>query len=616
MPVIKCFFMKKITLGLIVLFTFQLCTIELNEIDGVIDDHIDADLIDGEAGDKIISIPTESFLSQYFSKNGETPISTRIENQIKHDFDNPLISGFNSDELSAIWIGDFNFEGEEYVFSIKSNKAIKVLIDKEVILNEIENQKETEYKVNHQMDGIHRLIIEYNIKENVSHSADETIDAAKSTDLGASTKIANNSNPIVAVDNSTSTIEFEWTKAAKDPAPEELKNEQGLFRPMGWAANTVGGANGEIIIVNNLNKDGNGSLKAAIEFNKPRIIVFEVGGIIDLKGERLKIGNPFMTIMGQTAPEPGITLIRGGLNIYTHDIIVQHIRVRPGENNQSKKSGWDVDGLSVIGGSNVIIDHCSFSWATDENLSASGQRFEGKDLSEWRKNTSHTITFSNNIVAECLNNSTHANGLHSMGSLIHDNVTEMAIIGNIYASNGDRSPLFKGGANGVIVNNYIYNAKNFAIQYKLSPTEWAGHTLVTGMMSIVGNVMEKGPDSRADLPFSYYAGGPVKVYWDDNTVVGAAVQSNRILLGDPTIVNQPPVWPDVIEVLPSIDVKGHLLKNAGARPWDRDEVDIRIIREIKEGKNNIIDSEKEVNGYPTDQPTYRKFDPSVWGLLK
>ena len=98
----------------------------------------------------------------------------------------------------------------------------------------------------------------------------------------------------------------------------------------------------------------------------------------------------------------------------------------------------------------------------------------------------------------------------------------------------------KGGAQGVIVNNYIYNAKNFGIQYKLSPTEWAGHTLVTGMMSIVGNVMEKGLDSRSDLPFSYYAGGPVKVYWDDNTVVGAAVQSNRILLGDPTRVNQPP----------------------------------------------------------------------------
>ena len=140
---------------------------------------------------------------------------------------------------------------------------------------------------------------------------------------------------------------------------------------MGWAATTKGGRGGKIIKVTNLKKDGVGSFKNAVESHEPRIIVFEVGGIIDLDGSVIVLRNPYITIMGQTAPDPGITLIRGGMSIQTHEIIIQHIRVRPGENKQPKKSGWEVDGINTNGAHHVIIDHCSFSWATDENLSAS-----------------------------------------------------------------------------------------------------------------------------------------------------------------------------------------------------------------------------------------------------
>ena len=62
----------------------------------------------------------------------------------------------------------------------------------------------------------------------------------------------------------------------------------------------------------------------------PRIVVFEVGGVIDLGAKTLTVREPFVTIAGQTAPSPGITLIRGGIDLATHDVIVQHIRVRPG----------------------------------------------------------------------------------------------------------------------------------------------------------------------------------------------------------------------------------------------------------------------------------------------
>lgn len=379
----------------------------------------------------------------------------------------------------------------------------------------------------------------------------------------------------------------------------------------GWAAITKGGRGGKIIKVTNLNSDGPGSLRNAIEVNEPRIIVFEVGGIIDLKEQSISVKNPYMTIMGQTAPNPGITIIKGGMSIQSYEIIVQHIRIRPGENNQPKKSGWEVDGLSTSGAHHVIIDHCSFSWATDENLSASGPRFEGSDAKEWRRNTSHKITFSYNIIAEGLSNSSHAKGEHSKGSLIHDNATEITIVNNLFASNVRRNPFFKGGAQGVIVNNFIYNPGYRAIHYNLSNQEWGDHEWVTGKMTVIGNVLEKGIDSHKYLPYGQFH-GPVELYWEDNLVLGNQINKDRILIGDHILVEKKPVWSKHIIVISSEKVKGLLLKSAGARPWNRDEIDLRIIREIKEGHNRIIDSELEVGGYPVMDASFKKFIEAEW----
>ena len=101
---------------------------------------------------------------------------------------------------------------------------------------------------------------------------------------------------------------------------------------------TSGGTDGIILKVTNLNASGEGSLKAALDYNAKRIIVFEVGGIIDLNMERLNIDNPNVTIAGHTAPPPGITLIKGGIFITTHNVIIKHIAVRPGDANEPKQS--------------------------------------------------------------------------------------------------------------------------------------------------------------------------------------------------------------------------------------------------------------------------------------
>ena len=211
----------------------------------------------------------------------------------------------------------------------------------------------------------------------------------------------------------------------------------------GWAT-TEGGRGGRILRVTTLNPDGPGSFKWAIEQKGPRIIVFEVSGAINLNLGTLTIKEPYLTVAGQTAPSPGITLVRGGVDIATHDVIIQHIRVRVGRSGQSPFS-WESDGISTIGASNIIVDHCTLTWALDENLSASGPRFTGTTVTDWHRGTSHNITFAYNIIAEGLANASHPKGEHSKGSLIHDNATGILIYRNLYAHNYERNPLLKGG---------------------------------------------------------------------------------------------------------------------------------------------------------------------------
>jgi hypothetical protein len=392
---------------------------------------------------------------------------------------------------------------------------------------------------------------------------------------------------------------------------------------LGWAAQTPGGRGGRIIRVTNLNSEGPGSLREAIEADGPRIVVFEVGGVIDLDRKTLKITNPFITIAGQTAPSPGITLIRGGMDIGGHDVIVQHIRIRPGSAGGEWMSGWDEDSISTQAAYNVIVDHCSLEWGTDENLSASGPRFTGSTPEEWRRGTSHNITFSNNIIAESLAYSTHSKGEHSKGSLIHDNVTGLLIVNNLYAHNYERSPLFKGGVHGVIVNNLIYNPGPRAIHYNLAPEEWLDHPYEVGKMAAIGNVLRAGPSTPTDrLAFLMIGGaGDLEYYGRDNIAVDQVGEPLR-MFGRYTTTSariietrRPPVWWEGLTPVPAVQVQVSVLSQSGARPWDRDQRDVLLIAEVAEGRGEIIDHEREVGGYPAvAEATRRPFNPDDWDL--
>lgn len=383
----------------------------------------------------------------------------------------------------------------------------------------------------------------------------------------------------------------------------------------GWTE-TRGGEGGATLRVTTLAASGPGSLRAAIEAQGPRTIVFDVGGVIDLAGVELRVVEPFLTIAGESAPR-GITLIRGGMSIRSHDVIVRHLAIRPGASGQAR--GWEPDGLTTYRARDVIVDQCSFTWAVDENLSASGPRFEGATVEEWRANTSHRITFSNNIIAESLSNATHSKGEHSKGTLIHDNCTGVLLWRNLYAHNMERHPLAKGGSHCAVVNNVFVNPGRTCAQYTLVEREWSGHAPVTGRMALVGNIMRAGVDTQAGSAMLRFGGvGDLDLFEDDNrawardgsplSIIGyydarpdgmpAGAGEAAGAQGVIRRVDRQRLWPDGLGAIRSNEVEARVYAACGARPWARDAIDARIVAEARQNTGRIIDSESHVGGYP------------------
>lgn len=390
----------------------------------------------------------------------------------------------------------------------------------------------------------------------------------------------------------------------------------------GWATGTVGGRGGRILRVTNLNESGPGSYRAAVEAEGPRIVVFEVGGVIDMGGKNIAIKNPYLTIAGQTAPKPGITVIKAQTNIATHNVIIQHMVFRPGEFGRAKRSGHDQDGIATVGAAHhVIVDHCSLSWATDENLSVGGPRFDGAHPDEWRRNTSHAITYSYNLIYEGLANSVHEKGEHSKGTLVHDNASGILLFGNIYASNRERNALFKGGVQAAMVNNLIFNPGQKAVHYNLVAHEWIGHEYVTGKVALVGNVYRQGPDTKASTPLFALGGhGDVELALQDNIAVddvGRPVAHTGVYTASQAriLVAEKPYLPGDLKVYPTRNLERDLSLAAGARPWARDPIDFKLLSDVAEGRGQIIDSEVDnATGYPQYVPTHQPFRAADWNL--
>jgi len=159
------------------------------------------------------------------------------------------------------------------------------------------------------------------------------------------------------------------------------------------------------------------------------------------------------------------------------------------------------------------------------------------------------------------------------------------------------------------------------VHYNLQGNGWGDQPFQTGKIAAVGNVLRAGPSTPDDLAFFELGGdGDVEFHGHDNIAVDRIGRDlpmlGRYTTSDVKIIEtkQPPVWPEGLVPVKAVKVEQMVLRNAGARPWDRDYNDVRVVADTAEGRGWIIDSESQVHGYPTAEPTARAFDPAQWDM--
>ncbi|MBD3418540.1 MAG: hypothetical protein GF398_00330 [Chitinivibrionales bacterium] len=370
----------------------------------------------------------------------------------------------------------------------------------------------------------------------------------------------------------------------------------------GYGTTTPAGRGGKIIKVTNLRESGPGSLKDACSKSGRRIVVFEVGGVITLSSS-ITIRNPYITIAGQTAPSPGITITgRRGINIRTHDVLIQHLAVRMSDKREpwiSSDATEERVSMSIYdryrGCQNIVVDHCTFQWHNGKVSLWTG----GDDLH-------HDYTFSNCIIAEGLQWSIHHEGAHSKGMLIGDYTTNVSVIRSLFMHNWDRNPACKGRTRTLLVNNVVYNPGANAIVGTMG-TYYGGTRSIR--IAAVGNVLKSGANTsllwRAFISAS--GGGNSKFYYADN-VVDKAWDVHNTDLQYIVSFPQEAMWTDPLTVLHSSEVNACLSANVGPRPADRDTIDARLIREWQSGAGRIINSPDDVGGLPIRDSSSRAFD--------
>ena len=198
------------------------------------------------------------------------------------------------------------------------------------------------------------------------------------------------------------------------PHPPRLPEAVIPAFPGAWGGGmfTSGGRGGKVIAVTNLNDSGEGSFRAALETQGPRIVVFRVAGTLKVNDD-LNINHPDITIAGQSAPGDGIC-IAGTLNINTHNVIIRHLRVRRGV----PSGGQGDDNIGGYPQHHIIIDHCSTSWGMDENISLYRTMRPSLDGKTQIKDAAEHVTIQWTITSEALDARGHAFGGTWGGNLL------------------------------------------------------------------------------------------------------------------------------------------------------------------------------------------------------
>ena len=354
-----------------------------------------------------------------------------------------------------------------------------------------------------------------------------------------------------------------------------------------------GGRGGRVLRVTSLADAGPGSLRAAVEADGPRTIVFDIGGTIRLASP-LTVRRGLVTIAGQTAPGGGITLRDHPLVIAADDVVVRHIRSRLGD-----ESGVAADAVSITRGRRIILDHISASWSVDETLSV-GSRYDPPERGIY------DVTVQWSLISESLNASGHDKGDHGYGSLVRGgHGAHMTFHHNLWASHRARMPrpgnynppaIDPQGPRFEFRSNVFYNWGGGRAGYNADTESLSAY-------AFIGNVYLTGPDSTGSNVFE--EDNPLARAWFEGNAMNGVVPSDPWSLVKDG--NRPgyrlqarPDWAEAAAGTPD-QTSIAVLAGAGASR-SRDATDHRVIAGVSDRSGRIIDSQADVGGWPELSP--------------
>jgi hypothetical protein len=382
---------------------------------------------------------------------------------------------------------------------------------------------------------------------------------------------------------------------------------------VGYGKYTTGGREGEIYIVTNLNDKGAGSFREAAEAKGKRIIVFAVSGTIHLETKLSIKGD--VTIAGQSAPGDGICFADNSVGLGGDNIIIRYLRFRMGDKYQK---GGMIDGNGgddAFGGvrrKNIVIDHCSMSWSTDEVCSiyaGDSTTLQWNLISEPLNYSYHFetgdkdyehhgfggiwggrhLTAHHNLFAHCNNRNPRFDGLRNSPE---ENVDYR---NNVIYNWGTNSVYAGEGGNYNIVNNYYKFGRNTnkSVLYRIvSPGKWEKPPIPFGKFYVDGNYIDEAKDVT-------------KNNWLGIVLTNKGTEEDK----KECVIEKPHAF-EPIPAQTAIEAYEEVLKNVGAS-YKRDTLDERILNNVKNRTGGFIDVQ---GGFP--HGTEYELTVKAWPALK
>ena len=351
-----------------------------------------------------------------------------------------------------------------------------------------------------------------------------------------------------------------------------LSSKKAFPTAEGYGKYATGGRGGKIVAVTNLNSSGSGSLDAALKMTGPRIIVFKVSGTITHSGSNYldipyNAGN--VTVAGETAPGDGILIKGGEVRISASNVIIRGLRIR--QSSSSSGSNEDCINISAYNGTHledIIIDHCSLSWARDENLSLVGN-FSGSTIKD--------VTVQNCIIAES-----------NYGLLSYKKNENISVFRNLFIHNSERNIRSNHPQSSKLqyemVNNLVHGAlwrTNTSLGTKF--TVLNNKYKSSNQVSSKGSTSVNGESDGTGSPSSTHA------YIKGNIQISGQGQYSSNL--SPYIKSSPYKTSGLVgSAIPASQIENTILPHVGASFSNRDAIDSRLVNQYKNGNGSMATS--------------------------